>query len=122
MGILSNSAFSRSWMIRLSESFKEVDLPFASEIVLEKIVDIIRTESSLKISDIRFSLDSIIEKNYKTTVHGSHILGMGFTIRIVRISEYECKVLLMFCDKDLKRIEDIEKEFVALLKKREGIH
>jgi hypothetical protein len=109
-------------MIRFSESFKEVDLPFASEIVLEKIVDIIRTESSLKISDIRFSLDSITEKGGKTTVHGSHVLGMGFTIRIVPISEYECKVLLIFCDKELKRIEKVEKEFVSQLKKREGIH
>lgn len=122
MGILSNSAFSRSWMIRLSESFNEIDLPYASEIVLEKVLDIIRTEPTLKIGDIRFSLDSIIEKGNKTTVNGSHILGMGFTIRIVPISEYMCKVLFIFCDKDLKRIDNVESAFESQLKKREGIH
>lgn len=122
MGILSNSAFSRSWMIRLSESFTEVDLPYANEIVLEKIMEVIRTESFLKPGDIRFSLDSVNEKGGKTIINGSHVLGMGFTIRIIPKSEYESKVQIVFCDKDLNRLEKTEQEFTLQLKKKEGIH
>jgi hypothetical protein len=122
MGILSNSAFSRSWMIRLSESFSEVDLPYAKEIVLEKIIEIIRSEQFLKQNDIRFSLDSVIEKGAKTIIHGSHVLGMGFTIRIVPKSEYESRVQFVFCDKDLSRLVNLESDFFIHLKKKEGIH
>lgn len=121
MGILSNSAFSRSWMIRLSESFSEVDLPYANEIVLEKIIEIIRSEPCLKPNDIRFSLDSVSEKRNRTIIHGSHVLGMGFTIRIAQKSEYESNVQLVFCDKDLNRLDNLEKEFSKHLTKKEGI-
>jgi hypothetical protein len=122
MGILSNNAFSRSLMIRLSESFSEINLPYANEISQEKVVQILRTETFLKIDDIRFSLDSIQEKGEKTIINGSHVLGMGFTIRIVPISEYESKIQLIFCDKELNRLEKIEKDFISQLKKKEGIH
>ena len=122
MGILSNSAFSRSLMIRLSESFSEINLPYANEIAQEKVVQILRSETFLKIDDIRFSLDSIQEKGDKAIINGSHVLGMGFTIRIVPISEYESKIQLIFCDKELNRLEKIEKDFISQLKKKEGIH
>lgn len=122
MGILSNNAFSRGLMIRLSESFSEINLPYANEISQEKVVQILRTEPFLKIDDIRFSLDSIQEKGGKTTINGSHVLGMGFTIRIVPISEYESRIQLIFCDKELNRLEKIERDFISQLKKKEGIH
>lgn len=108
MGILSNSAFSRSWMIRLSESFSEVTLPFANEIVLEKTLQIIRSENFLKISDIRFSLDSITEKKGHTAINASHILGFGFTIKLVHISEYESKFQIIICDQMMRRRNDLE--------------
>jgi hypothetical protein len=116
MGILSNSAFSRSWMIRLSESFSEVSLPYANEIVLEKTVQIIRTEKFLKVEDIRFSLDSISEKKGITTINASHILGMGFTIRLVSVSEYETKFQILICDNEMNRKNDLEDSMIRHIK------
>lgn len=116
MGIISNSAFSRSWMIRLSESFSEVDLPYANEIVLEKTVQIIRSEQFLKLEDIRFSLDSIIEKKDFTILNASHILGMGFTIKLLKTSEYETKFQILICDRELKRRDDLENLMIRHIK------
>jgi hypothetical protein len=116
MGILSNSAFSRSWMIRLSESFSEVSLPYANEIVLEKTVQIIRTEKFLKVEDIRFSLDSISEKKGVTIINASHILGMGFTIKLVSVSEYETKFQILICDNEMRRKSDLEDAMIRHIK------
>jgi hypothetical protein len=116
MGILSNSAFSRSWMIRLSESFSETSLAYASEIVLEKTLQIIRSGSFLKIDDIRFSLDSVIEKKDFTYINASHILGMGFTIRLHAVSEYETKFQIIICDKHMKRDMPLEKLVIQNIK------
>jgi len=116
MGILSNSAFSRSWMIRLSESFSEVSLPYANEIVLEKTVQIIRTEKFLKVEDIRFSLDSISEKKDVTIINASHILGMGFTIKLVSVSEYETKFQILICDNEMRRKSDLEDAMIRHIK------
>jgi hypothetical protein len=116
MGILSNSAFSRSWMIRLSESFSEITLPYADEIILEKTVQIIRTEGFLKIEDIRFSLDSVVEKKGAIILHASHILGFGFTINLIATAEYETKFQILICDNEMKRRKDLENQMIVQLK------
>lgn len=116
MGLIANNAFSRSWIIRLSESFTSRSYPFAIELIEEKMVSCIRTSSSLKIEGIRFTLDQIQEKENQIKIHASHILGYGMTVRLLKKAEYETEVQIFICEKKLNRVSRLEEAFLSDLK------
>jgi hypothetical protein len=116
MGLIANSAFSRSWIIRLSESFTSRSYPFAIELIEEKMVSCIRTSPNLKIEGIRFTLDQIQEKENQIKIHASHILGYGLTARLLKKAEYETEVQIFICAKKLSRVKRLEEAFLLDLK------
>lgn len=118
MGLLTNSAFSRSWLIRISESYSHKDLPFAMELVEEKVVCAIRSSKCLRMEGVRFTLDSIHHKDHHSKVHASHILGSGLTVQLIKKSEYETAVNVIICNLRLERLKNLELQFLAELKEQ----
>lgn len=116
MGLISNSAFSRSWMIRLTESFSHRDLPFAAELVEEKVVAAIRTAQCLRFNGVRFTLDAMQRKSNMINIHSSHLLGYGMTIQLLKVSEYETSINVLICDLQMERMKDLENEFIEEVK------
>lgn len=117
MGILSNSAFSRSLVIRWSDSFLSHELSYAAEIIVEHAAHVIRTSDNLKIKDVRFSLDKISETPRSKIINASHILGYGLTLQLIPISEYSTLVKIYFCDDKLHRKEDLEHRLLDGIKR-----
>lgn len=116
MGLITNSAFSRSWMIRLTESFTHSDLPFAIELVEEKVVAAIRSASCLRFDGVRFTLDSINRRGTLVNIHSSHLLGYGITIKLVKKTEYETSLNILICNAQMERQKELEKELISEIK------
>lgn len=116
MALIANSAFSRSWIIRLSEAYTSRGFPFPIETVEEKIVSIIRSSPILRIEGTRFTLDAIHEKENNIKIHASHILGFGLTINLIKNGEYETDVQIIVCSKNLQRNIKIEESLILELK------
>ena len=112
MGILSNSAFSRSLVIRWSDSFLSHELSYAAEIIVEHAAHVIRTSDDLKIKDVRFSLDKVSETSKSKIINASHILGYGLTLKLISLSEYSTLVKIYFCDDKLHRKEELERKLL----------
>lgn len=117
MGILSNSAFSRSLVIRWSDSFLSKELSYAAEIVVEHTAHVIRTSDDLKIKDVRFTLDKISESSKSIVINASHILGFGLTVQLIALTEYSTLVKIYFCDEKLHRKEDLERRLLEGIQK-----
>jgi hypothetical protein len=116
MGLLANSAFSRSLIIRLSEAYSHRSYPFAIELMEEKVIAGIRNSAYLRISGIRLTLDNVVHREHEIKIHASNILGFGLTARLVKKAEYETEVQIIVCDKKLERIPILEKEFLNEVK------
>lgn len=112
MGILSNSAFSRSLVIRWSDSFLSKELSYAAEIIVEHTAHVIRTSDDLKIKDVRFTLDKISESSKSTVINASHILGYGLTVQLISLAEYSTLIKIYFCDEKLHRKADLERRLL----------
>lgn len=116
MGLIANSAFSRSWIIRLSEAYTSMSFPFAFEMVEEKVVSLVRTSQLLRIEGTRFTLEGIQEKENNIKVHANHILGWGLTVSILKKGEYETEVQVIICSNNLRRNIKMEESLVSELK------
>lgn len=116
MGLIANSAFSRSWMIRLSEAYTSMSFPFAIEMVEDKVVSTIRTSPLLRIDGTRFTLEGIHEKENNIKVHANHILGWGITFSLIKKGEYETEIQVIICSHNLKRNVKLEEGLISEIK------
>lgn len=109
MSILTNNAFSRSLLIRFTEAYSTKTFPYALEYIEEKLVYVIRNAEGLRIDNIKFSLDKVQTKSNHSIINASHILGAGATIKLIKRSEYETDLQVIFCDKKMIRNAELER-------------